>query len=273
MTDSPVYSAQDAPNSAEAEGATYLKTCSRCGQLVRMARSDDETWRSLEPAAGGASSQHTHECGSVPRISQDWSLQDLNHPLTCRLDCWWCGEEVYLHTDGSGPFTLFDNLSWPWPTHDCWHQQRDERDRALLKLESDLRAGGYQGQGRLVNLAPSSIPDAIPPKGRKNPPVLQIRLSSTDHQMVDRAVRQITQFVSDRQPRAPVAVPLPVGKKAAADERQGRTNGPPSRDESFSQHIHHRAIEMWTAGPKLVAQLGQVQLPEAVDVTVRQAKS
>ncbi|WP_263788183.1 uS10/mL48 family ribosomal protein [Salinibacter grassmerensis] len=264
---------RDVPSSADAEGLSYLKTCSRCGQLVRMARSDDGTWRSLEPGAEEGSSERPHECGSVPKITQNWSLQDLNHSLTCRLDCWWCSEEVYLHTDGSGAFTLFEDLSWPWPTHDCWHQQHDERDRALLKLESDLRAGGYQGQGRLINLAPSSIPDSIPPKGRKNPPVLQIRLSSTDHQMVDRAVRQITQFVSDRQPRPPVAVPLPVGKKTSVDERQGETNGQSSSDEPFTQHIHHRAIEMWEAGPKLVAQLGQVQLPEAVDVTVRQAKS
>lgn len=279
MTDSPAHSSRDVSKSASTEERSYLKTCSRCGQLVQMARSDDGGWRSLEPGAGDASPERSHECGSVPKISQDWSLQDLNHALTCRLDCWWCSEEVYLHTDGSGAFTLFEDLSWPWPTHDCWHQQRDERDRALLKLESDLRAGGYQGRGRLINLAPSSIPDSIPPKGRKNPPVLQIRLSSTDHQMVDRAVRQITHFVSDRHPRTPVAVPLPVGKETTVDERQGGTKfqdetvEPSSRDEPFTQHIHHRAIEMWTAGPKLVAQLGQVQLPEAVDVTVRQAKS
>jgi Ribosomal protein S10p/S20e. len=57
------------------------------------------------------------------------------------------------------------------------------------------------------------------------------------------------------------------------DERQGETNGQSSSDKPFTQHIHHRAIEMWEAGPKLIAQLGQVQLPEAVDVTVRQAKS
>ncbi|MFB6249930.1 MAG: 30S ribosomal protein S10 [Salinibacter sp.] len=197
----------------------------------------------------------------------------MNHSLTCRLDCWWCSEEVYLHADGSGDFTLFDDLSWPWPIHACWYQQRDERDRALLKFESDLRSGGYRGQGRLINLAPSSIPDSIPPTGRKNPPVLQIRLSSTDHQMVDRAVRQITQFVSERQRRAPIAIPLPVGKKAAVDGHRDGKKGTPGEDERFTQHIHHRAIEMWEAGPELVAQLGQVQLPEAVDVTVRQAKS
>ena len=275
MTDSPPHASNDGPPSAGTERASYLKTCSDCGQLIRMASSDNGTWQSLEPSPEDLSSAPPHECGGLPKISQDWSLEALGHPLTCRLDCWWCGEEVCLHTDGSGPFTLFDDLSWPWPVHDCWHQHSDERDRALLKFESDLRAMGYQGHGRLINLAPLSIPDVIPPKGRKNPPVLQIRLSSTDHQMVDRAVHQITQFVSERRSQAPVAVPLPVEKKSdeAVGTRQDETNGRPDREQPFTQHVHHRAIEMWTAGPKLVAQLGQVQLPEAVDVTVRQAKS
>ncbi|WP_103030284.1 uS10/mL48 family ribosomal protein [Salinibacter altiplanensis] len=272
MTNSPAHAAEHASTSAGAEGGSYLKTCSRCGQLVRMARSDDGAWRSLEPGEQGASAARPHECGSIPTISQDWSLQGLDHALTCRLDCWWCSEEVYLHTEGGGAFTLFDDLSWPWPTHDCWHQQRDERDRALLKLESDLRAGGYRGEGRLINLAPSAIPDSIPPTGRKSPPVLQIRLSSTDHQMVDRAVHQITQFVSEHHHRTPVAVPLPAREKAPAGERQEGATSKPGSEEPFIQHVHHRAIEMWQASPKLVAQLGQVQLPEAVDVTVRQAK-
>lgn len=101
--------------------------------------------------------------------------------------------------------------------------------------------------------------------------------------MVDRAVHQITQFVAERHPRTPLPVPLPVGKKAVEEEAETRTGGKQSTENqattkeasrsggSFTQHVHHRAIEMWAAGPKLVAQLGQVQLPEAVDVTIRQA--
>lgn len=297
MTDLPDHfsesSSSDDHGSTGSGRASYLKTCSQCEQLVRMVQSGDGTWRSLEPEGGNSSSGRPHDCGSVPKISRDWSLQALGHPLTCRLDCWWCSEEVYLHTDGNGTFTLFDALSWPWPTHECWHQRSEERDRALLKVESDLRASGYRGRGRLIGLMPASVPSSIPPQGRKNPPVLQIHLSSTDHQMVDRAVHQITQFVAEHHHRTPVPVPLPVGKNDA-EEKAGKntsgkqanpshagtnhagtnhtdTNGAPGSSGSFIQHVHHRAIEMWTAGPSLIAQLGQVQLPEAVDVIIRQA--
>ena len=265
------------------EHDTYLKACSRCGQLVRMVEADNGTWQSVEPDGEAPLSAPEHDCDSIPAISTDWSLRALGHELTCRLDCWWCSEEVYLHTRGAGAFALFDNLSWPWPAHSCWHERKGERDRALSKLESDLRARGYQGQGSLIGLAPAAVPDSIPAQARKNPPVLQILLSATDHQTVDAAVQQITRFVSDRHRRDPVPIPLPVGKKVEAAKDTGdrttdeRTeNGTPAdrgraSGEQFVEHVHHRAIEMWDVGPALVAQLQQVQLPEAVSVTVRQA--
>lgn len=269
----------DGSTAGSDDQTSYLKTCGECGQLVRLTRTEGGAWQQLEPGDEKA----PHDCGSVPPISTAWSLRSLGHRLTCRLDCWWCSEEVYLHTRGNGTFALFDALSWPWPAHRCWHERSEERGQALRKLESDLRARGYQGEGRLIGLAPSTVPDSIPTEARPNPPALQIRLSGTDHQMVDQAVRQITRFVSKRQRRAPLAVPLPVGKKGApspedpgrqepGSEEQAEDEGR-SRGEQFTEHIHHRAIEMWEASPELIARLGQVQLPEAVDVTIRQATS
>jgi len=270
MTDA--RSRPSAPNRAPdaSEPDTYLKACRRCDQLIRMVGGDDGTWRSLEPTAAPASASAGagHDCDTMPEIRQDWSLQELGHPLTCRLDCWWCGDDVFLHTDGTGAVALFDALGWPWPAHRCWHERAEEQERALLKLESDLRARGYQGRGRLIGVAPSAMPSAVPTRGRKDPPALQIRLSGTDHQIVDGAVEQIIRFVSAHHHRTPVAVPLPVGKNVEAGGEGDGTEEPP-----FAQHIHHRAIEVWEAGPDLVARLAQVQLPEAVEVSIRQAKN
>lgn len=283
-------------------------------------------WEAFEPGGEGSGGEGPegrkapHDCDSPPPISQGWDLRSLGHPLTCRLDCWWCSEEVYLHTRGGQDFALFDALSWPWPAHSCWHERSEERGRALRQLESDLRARGYQGRARFIGIAPSAVPSVIPAKGRQDPPALQIRLSGTDHQMVDRAVRQITQFVSEQGRRPPLAVPLPVGKKESpvpgrtasqekdqvegaeladsqmeeetpgpAGEQRGQdpgggspSNGRPSGERSgsggpehdrFTEHVHHRAIEMWEAGPELIARLSQVQLPDGVDVKIRQATS
>ena len=274
------------PESVGREHNTYLKTCSQCEQLVRMVKADDGTWKSVEPGGEPPLSAPEHDCDSVPAISTDWSLRALDHELTCRLDCWWCSEEVYLHTRGNGTFALFDDLSWPWPAHSCWHERKKEQDRALLKLESDLRARGYQGQGSLIGMASSAAPDSIPAKARKNPPVLQILLSATDHQAVDAAVEQITRFVSNRHHRDPMPIPLPVGKKVEASGGTGSPGDGKTAErvgsgkhagqdqiggERFVEHVHHRAVEMWDVGPELIAQLRQVQLSEAVSITIRQA--
>lgn len=241
----------------------YLKTCSRCDQLIRLQSDDDGAWQSLDLDGG------PHDCPSVPEIHDDWALDTLGHPLTCRLDCWWCGEEVFFHTDGHGKHVLFDRLAWPWPVHDCWAERsREERERAAAKLASDLRARGYRGDGRLVGIAPSSVPESIPPRGRTDPPALQIRLSGHDHELVDSAVRQIVRFIAERHSRPPVPFPLPVEVEV---ESPGEGDDPSVNGEPFTQNVHRRAIDIWKAGPELVARLTQVQLPEAVDVSIRQA--
>ncbi len=51
----------------------------------------------------------------------------LGTPLTYRTFCWWCGAEVFFHTNGNGDCVLFDPpLGPPWPVHDCWQLHRDD---------------------------------------------------------------------------------------------------------------------------------------------------
>lgn len=39
---------------------------------------------------------------------------------TYTTTCWWCGAEVYYHTNGYGDSVLFDSLGYPWRIHSCW---------------------------------------------------------------------------------------------------------------------------------------------------------
>ena len=253
---------------------TYLKRCRECDQLVRMVEGTDGTWTPLEPDVRPvrAAAGEEHDCATVPKIRQGWTLQELGHPLTYRLECWWCGDTAFLHTNGAGSFALFETLGWPWPAHSCWHAHRAEQDRALLQTETDLRARGYQGRGHLIGVVPSAVPDAMPTQARRDPPALQIRLSGTDHQIVDGAVEQIIRFVSAHHHRTPVALPLPVGKSEMLAEEEPTEEEDEADDVPFTQHHHHRAIEVWEAGPNLVARLAQLQLPEAVEVSIRQSR-
>lgn len=51
---------------------------------------------------------------------------------TYTTTCWWCGAEVYYHTNGYGDSVLFDSLGWPWQIHSCWIDYR-KGQKALRK--------------------------------------------------------------------------------------------------------------------------------------------
>jgi hypothetical protein len=43
-----------------------------------------------------------------------------NKPKTYKTHCWYCGDEVFYHTNGYGDCVLFDSLGHPWEIHQCW---------------------------------------------------------------------------------------------------------------------------------------------------------
>lgn len=38
--------------------------------------------------------------------------------------CWWCGQEVYFHSNGYGDFVMFNELGHPWEVHKCWQERQ-----------------------------------------------------------------------------------------------------------------------------------------------------
>lgn len=234
---------------------SYLRPCKYCGQLIRMAEVPSGTWQPFD-----AHGDRRHDCSSTSEVSQNWSLSNLGHQLTCKIECWWCSDEVFFHTNGNGDSVLFDELGWPWTLHSCWDEHVDERQRAVENLEGDLRSRGYDGRGKLINVSHSSAPDSIPLKGQRNPPDLQIRLLSDDHQIVDSTAGQIVRFISEHHYRDPIAYPLPV--QSTEKEEEG---------DAFTRNVHYRVIDVWKAGPDLIAELTQLQLSEAVEISIRQS--
>lgn len=43
-----------------------------------------------------------------------------NKERTYQTKCWYCGDEVFYHTNGFGDCVLFDELGHPWQVHECW---------------------------------------------------------------------------------------------------------------------------------------------------------
>lgn len=86
---------------------------------------------------------------------------------------------------------------------------------------------------------------------------MRIEISSTDHHLADRATRKIIESISEQHARVPVAIPLP------ADSTED--------EDGFVESEHRRAINVWGATSDLIQHLTQVQLPEGIDVQIRQA--
>jgi ribosomal protein S10 len=232
----------------------YLRPCRHCGHFVRIARAEDGTWQPFAIDGDGR-----HDCDAPAGVDRGWNLHDLGHPLTAQIDCWWCDETVYLHTDGSGNFVLFDALGWPWSAHGCWGENTHERDAVVDRFDKWLRTRGYQGESHYVGLRPDAVPNTIRARARSNPPSLRIRLEAPDHSIVDDAAKKLVDAVQNSPSRRRVvAVPLPVRSTALED--------------GFVEHQHRRAVDVWNAKPKLVQRLAKVQLPNGVDVSIQQAK-
>ena len=87
---------------------TFQTTCYQCGASISMVETAPNKWEAFD-------SLGKHFCNNSS--SRSWSLRNLGHPFTCTIFCWWCGRQVYYHTNGNGDSVLFDELGKPWPIH------------------------------------------------------------------------------------------------------------------------------------------------------------
>lgn len=158
---------------------------------------------------------------------------------------------------------LFDALGWPWPIHSCWVEHSNDRSKAVQQMEDVLHSKGYEGQGELINIRPSQVPETIPSKGRRNPPELRIKLVARDPRTVDNTAEMVVEFITERHHRQPIAFPLPVRPEEKSDEEA--TGSATSK--------HRRAIDVWAVTAELIEQLTQLGLPETVKISIQQAES
>jgi ribosomal protein S10 len=85
---------------------------------------------------------------------------------------------------------------------------------------------------------------------------LRIELASHDPELVDGATGKIARFIGDRHPHTPIALPLPVREEQFGDE--------------VAQRIHPRVVNVRGVDTDLIVQLRQLQLPEGVEVSIKQ---
>lgn len=85
---------------------------------------------------------------------------------------------------------------------------------------------------------------------------LWIELASHDPELVDGATSKIARFIADRHAHPPIPIPLPVRSEQFGDE--------------VAQRLHPRVVDVRAANTELIAQLRQVQLPDGVEVSIRQ---
>lgn len=57
---------------------------------------------------------------TLKKAAANNQAQKLEDAWTRKMNCWWCGESVFYHTNGYGDCVLFDSLGYPWKVHACW---------------------------------------------------------------------------------------------------------------------------------------------------------
>jgi ribosomal protein S10 len=85
---------------------------------------------------------------------------------------------------------------------------------------------------------------------------LRIELTSHDPEIVDGTTRKIAKRIGDWHSYPPVAIPLPARSEQVGDE--------------VPQRVHPRVIEVRAATTDLVARMQQLNLPEGVEVAIKQ---
>ena len=103
----------------------YKRECRFCGEDIIMSVAPGGHWVPLDLYGG------YHYCGSGNKGKQkaglgkewdspNWGEWPPEHAVTFCVECWFCGEEVYVHSNGNGDSVLLEPpLGVPWTRHDC----------------------------------------------------------------------------------------------------------------------------------------------------------
>ena len=145
---------------------TFSKLCDCCGKLISMVEVGVGVWKAYEVGCG------PHFCQNS--VTAGWSIRELGHKFTCTMDCWWCGKNVFFHTNGNGDAVLLERLGFPWEIHSCWKKYKTEQKRMIKKLESDLKKAGYDGKKERFSFKSSYV---------------TIKFKSTDVKILDRYLK------------------------------------------------------------------------------------
>lgn len=126
-------------------GNKSMQTCKTCGGEI-IFRFVNGTKIAMH-LSGGCSGQInpspvTPKAGS----SRCWTIATLTEPITYQTQCWWCGRNVFYHTNGNSDHVLFDKIGWPWEIHHCWTEHVADQKRGLREIERRLQRANYDGQ-------------------------------------------------------------------------------------------------------------------------------
>lgn len=111
--------------------------CKYCGSKILWRQMPQGQFLPFDPGGG------KHECGAESTFIEDLyeslgSTDDEPNKSTRPTRCWWCGADVYYHTNGYGDSVLFDELGWPWQVHPCWEEhRRSQPPRRRVQLDED----------------------------------------------------------------------------------------------------------------------------------------
>jgi len=156
----------------------FQTTCNQCGNSIKMVEVSYKCWEAFD-------NNGKHFCNNVSSFK--WSLLNLGHPFSCTISCWWCGEQVYYHTNGNGDSVLFDKLGKPWPIHPCWEENKSQQLKMIQAFETALLCNGYNGKDRRFTLI------------GKTSAYLTIKLKDYDHRILDKAIKQLCTLLNRHQ--------------------------------------------------------------------------
>ncbi len=125
-----------------------MSTCYGCGEHLEFRHIDGRVVPlGCRCYSGGKwSSSRSRDPGSV-----FGAFRTLASPLTYPTYCWWCGAEVFFHTNGNGDCVLFDPpLGWPWPVHQCWQARRDESRGKYWRCMAVHLSAGVKPQSQAI---------------------------------------------------------------------------------------------------------------------------
>lgn len=157
---------------------SYVRSCKYCGAPVVMTKSPHGDWVALDD--GGF-----HHCNSSATLGDAgrllgyrriverdpqwhaWNPKQWppDHPLTYRAECWFCGDEIFIHTNGNGDTVLLEPpLGAPWMRHDCLGMSCVTR-KQISKKASWMANRSYRVFRGSIQVKRRRLPARLPGEG------------------------------------------------------------------------------------------------------------